>query len=172
MMKTIVEDGKRYVINDEGIITEAAVEEISKEEDVVEAQPLSRGDRVEVEGRLGEVITHDPYGLYGPTFGIRFDDGDHGAYLEDVISKTEVEKVQYDTPISQLKADWEEYQKLPGITADEIDEKSAILTHTNAHIKWQEMIPRLRVETSPPRGDIQTESGLPIVDLPIRPGLA
>ena len=135
-MKTIVEDGRRYVINDEGIVIEAAVEEQTEEETVVEERPLAVGDRVEVEGgALGEIITHDPHGLYGQTYGIRFDDGDIGAFLGDVISRTEVDKINFDTPIEQLKADWEEYQTLPGITADEIDEKSAMARKINVTAK-------------------------------------
>lgn len=135
MMKAIVEDGKRYLISDEGIVIEAAVVEETPQEESVEDQPLKVGDRVEVDGSLGEVITHDPDGLYGPAFGIRFDDGDIGAFLGEAISRTEVEKVTYDTPIEQLKADWEEYQKLPGITSDEIDEKAALARKINVTAK-------------------------------------
>jgi hypothetical protein len=133
MMKTVIEGGKRYVIDDKGLVIEAAVVEESQEE-TVEEQPLALGDRVEVAGQLGEIVSRIS-GVYGMTYGVRFDDGLLGEYLDDVISRTEVEKVKWDTPIEQVKADWEEYQKLPGITADEIDQKSALARKINITAK-------------------------------------
>lgn len=125
MMRIVTENGKRYEIDDNGMVVSATTVQVDNDAQVQPVeQPLALHERVEVEGRLGKVVTRAVPTVYGPTVGIRFDDGDVGEYLQEHVARSEEEAIRYDQPLDQVRADWEAYQELPAYTVDEVDDKA------------------------------------------------
>jgi hypothetical protein len=135
-MRIVEEDGKRYEIDDNGMVVSASTVQVDDEaQDEPVKQPLALNDRVEVEGRLGKVVTRAVPTVYGPTVGVQFDDGEIGEYLEEHVATSEEEAIRYDKPIDQVRADWEEYNKLPDFTAEEVDTKARLARTINITAK-------------------------------------
>src|SRR5688572_13630609 len=111
----IRENGKLYNIDDEtGLVTEASFDE-AREEDVIEAdeyQDLRVGDRVTVDEEEGTVISIVS-SIYGPAFGVRFDDGGVDEYLEDRLSRVETEAPDFETPFKEIVARFSTYEGSP-----------------------------------------------------------
>lgn len=87
----IKENGKLYNIDEEtGLVTEAS--DIEEPSDVIEADELAQefrtGDRVAVGDEEGTIISIIS-SIYGPSFGIRFDDGSIDEFLEDRLAHVE-----------------------------------------------------------------------------------
>lgn len=119
----IEENGKLYDINEEtGLVTLAA--EVSKglEDEPVVETPLAMGDRVEVASMPGVIVAKNP-GVYGDVYAVRFDEGDTGEYLSDVISKSKIEVTAGTDALSNLKEQFVAYENLPAITEAEIEHK-------------------------------------------------
>ena len=133
-MKEILEDGKRYLIDDAGMVVEASAVTQEEEESPVDERPLALSERVEVEGKLGKVASRVP-SVYGLVLGVRFDDGSVGEYLEDMVKRSSEEVVRYDQPIDEVKGEWETYQGMPQYTAEEVEKKSAVARRLNVTAK-------------------------------------
>lgn len=118
----IQEHGKLYNIDDEtGLVTEAS---IATEEVEALDEEYRLGDRVEVVGSVGEIVSIVP-SYYGLAFGVRFDDGEFDEYVETQLKRSAVEKPAYDTPQAEVMGRFAAYQELPTFTNDELDKKEA-----------------------------------------------
>ena len=132
-MRTVTENGTTYTIDDNGMVVEAKqdapVAELNFEE-----EPLRIGDRVEVDGRLGKVVTYTP-SVYGDALAVRFDDGDLGEFLASDLERTSEDQIHFDQPIDEVKSDWETYQAMPEFTLAEVDSKAAVARRLNVTAK-------------------------------------
>lgn len=135
----VSEGGKLYNIDDEtGLVTEASIDEspdsVSREE--LDAE-FRIGDRVDVDGDTGTIIAITA-SMYGPAFGIRFDDNTIDEYPESKLASTTAEAVEFDGPITEVLARFANYQVLPALTEDEMNRKEAearwLNTHAKAHV--------------------------------------
>lgn len=122
----IVEEGSRKFNVDEetGLVTEA-VEDYADE--------FRIGDRVQVDEETGTIISITA-SVYGPAFGVRFDDGGVDEYPELSLKRATVEEPEYESPLAEILARFEAYEKLPSITNDELatKEKEARLLNLQA----------------------------------------
>lgn len=116
----VEEDGKLFNIDDEtGLVTEANL----IDEDMRGIQDEYRlGDRVEVVGHLGEIISIVP-SYYGLAFGVHFDDDEIGEFTEAQIKRSFVKKAEHETPFDEVLERFATYQELPQYTNDEINRK-------------------------------------------------
>lgn len=133
-MKVIEENGKLYTIDeDSGLVVEAkeAEQKVASTEDQT---PLALNERVEIEGRLGKVISRIP-SVYGMVLGVRFDDGSTDEYIEDEVRRSTEQPMRFDTPIDQVKSDWDKYQELPSYTLEQITGKSRLARSLNVTAK-------------------------------------
>lgn len=138
MSREIIENGKRYVFDENNIVVEASDVENTDAETTEEVRPVSLGDRVEVEGRLGKVVSRlpDEYAsVYGLAVGVSFDDGDFGEYLEEHVSHSDEDAITYDKPLDQVKADWDSYQGMPEYTLEEVEAKARVARSLNVTSK-------------------------------------
>ncbi len=121
----IKENGKLYNIDEEtGLVTEASiVEEPVEVLEVAEfADDFRTGDRVAVDNEEGTIISIIS-SVYGPAFGVLFDDGGVDEYPEDKLSRIETEEPDYETPIKEVLARYSTYETLPSYTREEIEAK-------------------------------------------------
>lgn len=136
----VEENGKLYNIDEEtGLVTEASTVE---EEEL--ANEFRLGERVEVLGSVGEIVSMVP-SYYGVSFGVRFDDGDFDEFMESQLKRSNVDKPAYDSPFSEVMGRFAAYQELPAYTNDELDAKEA-------EAKWL----RLRATTLVADRDLST----------------
>jgi inorganic pyrophosphatase len=121
-MSIVEENGVTYNIDDETGIVVSAVKsaELVQELD----DELRIGDRVEVDNDTGQIVSIVS-SVYGPAFGVRFDDGSVDEYVETQLTRTTVEAKEYDSPIQEVFERYESYGELPAYTNDEIERKSA-----------------------------------------------
>jgi len=118
----IEEAGKLYHIDEEtGLVTEASIMDEETESIVGEYRI---GDRVEVLGHAGEIISIIP-SIYGAAYGVKFDGGDVDEFGETQLKRSSVEKKTYESPIMEVFGRYEDYQELPTYTEDEIESKEA-----------------------------------------------
>lgn len=118
----IEEAGKLYHIDeDTGLVTEASVVD---EDTEALAEEYRIGDRVEVLGHAGEIVSIIP-SVYGAAFGVRFDSGNIDEYGEQQLKRSSVEKKTYESPILEVFGRYEDYAQLPAYTDEEIDQKEA-----------------------------------------------
>lgn len=133
-MKTIEENGKVYLLDEEtGLVVEAKDAE-QKTASVKETIELALNERVEVDGRPGKVVSRIA-SIYGMVLGIRFDDGSFDERLEDEVTASTQEAMRFDTPIDQVKADWEKYQEMPAFTEEQLDAKARLARSLNITAK-------------------------------------
>lgn len=133
----IKENGKLYNIDEEtGLVTEAS--SVETPEEVIEAEELRDelriGDRVTVgqeEGTIVSIISS----VYGPAFGVRFDDGGLDEYPEERLARVETPEPDYETPVKEVLSRYEVYETLPSYTRDEIEAKIAEARHLNLRAK-------------------------------------
>lgn len=134
-MTLVNENGKQYHIDDKtGLVTEAHISEVeSTEEADAIADEYRLGDRVEVGGKSGNVISMIP-SVYGMAFGVHFDDGEVDEFGEGQLRRTSTEKPVYDSPIREIYARFDTYELLPAYTSDELEtrEAEARWLHLNA----------------------------------------
>jgi len=120
----IEENGKLYNIDDDtGLVTEASVagataEAVREELD----NEFHIGDRVEVEGDTGSIIAITA-SIYGPAFGVRFDDGAVDEYPESVLSRTTIEAIDFARPVDEILARFAAYEVLNCLTEEEMQRK-------------------------------------------------
>lgn len=115
----VEENGKLFNIDDDtGLVTEAGFSEAEALED-----EYRLGDRVEVVGHVGEVISVVP-SYYGVAFGVRFDDGQVDEFAESQLKHSSVEKLEYASPFEEVFVRFAAYHELPQYTNDEINRKS------------------------------------------------
>jgi len=123
----VQENGRYYQIDEEtGLVTEAKAEDLPEGAEVISADDLQEefriGDRVEADGALGEIVSITS-SVYGPAFGVRFDDGGVDEYPEMALKRSAVEKPDFETPVDEVLQRFEAYQNMPALTNDEIDRK-------------------------------------------------
>jgi hypothetical protein len=125
-MTLVNENGKQYYIDDKtGLVTEARVSEPETTEEAASiADEYRLGDRVEIGGRTGNVISMIP-SIYGTAFGVLFDDGDIDEFGEVQLKRTSAEKTVYDSPIQEIFSRYDVYAQMPGYTGDELESKEA-----------------------------------------------
>ena len=133
----IKENGKLYHIDEEtGLVTEASIDQAP--EDVVEVEELDQefrtGDRVTVGNEEGTIISIIS-SVYGPAFGVVFDDGGIDEFPEDRLSRVESEEPDYETPVKEVLARYATYETLPSYTREEIDVKMAEARNLNLRAK-------------------------------------
>lgn len=125
-MTTIIENGKRYDIEDGQVV--AAVE--AEAEEVIE---LKAKDRISHGKKIGTIIGLVP-SVYGSTAVVRFDDGSiDELLLEDLVHSTE--KLASNVDENDLEAVYASYVDLPTDTAEEIEEKAARARELNLRAK-------------------------------------
>lgn len=116
----VEENGKLYNIDEEtGLVTEASTVDVEGLD-----EEFRLGDRVEVTGSVGEIVSIVP-SYYGISFGVRFDDGDFDEFLEGQLKRSSEERVIYPTPHAEVMARFAAYQQLPTYTNDELDAKES-----------------------------------------------
>ncbi len=124
----IEENGKVYNLDPiTGLITEASVKEevklnIGDQVPRPEEAKVTIGSRVAAEGQLGEVVTKTE-GMYGTVFGVRFDNQGMGEYVASQLTVTDVEPIDYETPIKEVTSRYDSYDELPFYTKEEIESK-------------------------------------------------
>jgi len=158
MIMLYEENGKTYKIED-GRVVEAVASQSEREEEIEalvdeadegdekdEASEndegkkvtvplnISIGDPVEARGKKGQVISRTA-SVYGDALGVRFEDGTVGEYLEENLKRIAMDKIARGTPVEQLKADYDEYQKMADMTPEEIEEKEAAARSLNLRAK-------------------------------------
>jgi hypothetical protein len=107
----------------------------TKEEDAKSKKSTFEvGDRVEVDGRLGEVLGlgEDFYGIFA---SVRHDDGEIEGYILDRLSGSEEPAVNHASPIENLVAEFEKYDEMPAYTEREIEAKTRLAHGLNARAK-------------------------------------
>jgi hypothetical protein len=120
----VEENGKVYEIDPATKTVVAAATSKDQLEEVVEpVAELRVGDRVEAEGKLGKVILKSN-SMYGEVIGVRFDDDTIGEYLEEHVSRSEVEEINHETPVHEVVSRFEAYKELPAFTRDELEAKA------------------------------------------------
>jgi hypothetical protein len=126
-IEMLVREGdKLYNVDEEtGLVTEA-----SEPED----DDLRIGDRVEVEGELGTVISITA-SLYGPAFGVRFDSGEVDEYPEPLLKSSSVEAPDRETPVKEVLSRFSSYEEMPVFTNDEISVKEREASWLNRRAK-------------------------------------
>ena len=121
----VQENGIFYNIDeDSGLVTEASIESLDPELIQSFDEDIHIGNRVEVKGELGQVISIVS-SVYGPAFGIRFDVGSIDEFSEDQLKKSTVEKIDFDTPLSEIFARFAAYESLPMYTENEVAVKES-----------------------------------------------
>ncbi len=133
----IKENGKLYNIDEEtGLVTEASVVEEPEAVPSVEefAEDFRTGDRVAVDNEEGTIISIIS-SVYGPAFGVRFDDGGVDEYPEEKLTRVETEEPDYETPVKEVLARYATYETLPSYTRDEIEAKVEEARNLNLRAK-------------------------------------
>jgi hypothetical protein len=116
----VSENGKEYIFDDRsGLIVEAHVAEDESESI---ADEFRIGDRVEVVGKVGSIISVVP-SMYGMCFGVRFDDGSIDEFGEPQMKRSSVEQAVYDLPVDEVFARFSSYEEWPTFTDEEIERK-------------------------------------------------
>lgn len=133
----IKENNKLYNIDEEtGLVTEASV--VNDAEEVVDTDEYQddfrTGDRVTVDGEEGTIVSIIS-SVYGPAFGIAFDDGSVDEYPEEKLSRAETEEPDYETPLKEVQARFAAYEVLPAYTRGEIEAKSDEARNLNLRAK-------------------------------------
>lgn len=133
----IKENGKLYNIDEEtGLVTEASLIEEPEEVVVTEeyAEDFRTGDRVAVDNEEGTIISIIS-SIYGPAYGVLFDDGGVDEYPEDKLARVETEEPDYETPVKEVLARYATYETLPSYTRDEIEVKIEEARNLNLRAK-------------------------------------
>jgi hypothetical protein len=133
----IEENGKLYNIDDEtGLVTEASLVEAHEEDVIVaeEYQDLRVGDRVSVDGDEGKIVTIIS-SMYGPAFGVQFDDNSFDEYPEEKLSRVQTDDVDYETPLKEVQARFAAYEQTPAYTREEIVAKETEARNLNLRAK-------------------------------------
>lgn len=131
--KIVEREGRAYLLEDGKVVKSAAIaSELLPES---ETQPeFSVGDRVEADGKLGKVVSKMDT-IYGLQYGVREDDGEAFSYYSEQLTASEVEEPVYDSPITAILTEADEYEALPADTLDQIESKSARARELNLRAK-------------------------------------
>jgi hypothetical protein len=160
----IEENGKVYNLDpNTGLITEASVKgeatlNIAEPKSVVAEVKVLLGSRVEADGQLGEVVskTNSPY---GEVFGIRFDDQSVGEFVASQLTLSDIEPIDFATPINEVTSRYDAYEELPSYTKEEIEAKQrearwlnlrakALITDKNTGLSDQIALDHIVVSTA------------------------
>jgi hypothetical protein len=99
-----------------------------------ETKQLGKGSRVSHREKEGTVISMVP-GIYGDTFGVKFDDGKVAEFLSEQLTAVESEKTIYLSSIEEIVSDHIEYDLAPANTLDELEGKTRIARSLNLRAK-------------------------------------
>lgn len=119
-MSIVKENGVTYTIDDDTGIVVSAVKSAEPIQELDDE--LRIGDRVEVDNDTGQVVSIVS-SVYGPAFGVRFDDGSVDEYLETQLTRTTVEAPIFASPLDEILTRFANYEELPGYTNIELDVK-------------------------------------------------
>jgi hypothetical protein len=159
----VEENGKLYKIDeDTGLVTEASDADVEAEQDL--SDEFRIGDRVEVGGVLGEVISITA-SVYGGAFGVRFDDGSIDEFVETMLKRSSVEKPNFETPIHEVQARFAKYEEMPGYTNDELTRKEAEARWLNLRAKSLVTDPKLALSDQNELGRIVLVTGTDLLEL-------
>lgn len=140
MGRIIREAGKVYNLDDNGVITEASLEETQIEN--VPA-PLLIGDRVSVNGQAGFLRARTD-SIYGDALAIEFDDGRWLELPTEVVSHSDAEHEStyaetvdiHKLTIGELRDHFRAYNALPMITTEELDTKERVAKSVSLRAKY------------------------------------
>lgn len=134
-MKIVAEKDKAYLVKQGHVVQAFDIEDIDAQEEVeVEADPFEIGSRVAYYEKLGTVATKD-VSVYGPFYGVKFDDGSWGDHEAIDLSSSVIPSPNFDSPVAEIKNEWEEYQNLNSDTLDQIQTKASIARSLNLRAK-------------------------------------
>jgi len=108
--------------------------ETSSEDTSSEKKGLGKGSRVSHREKEGTVISMVP-GIYGDTFGVKFDDGKVAEFLSEQLTAVESEKQIYLSSIEEIVSDHIEYDLAPANTLDELEGKTRVARSLNLRAK-------------------------------------
>lgn len=95
---------------------------------------LAKGSRVSHREKEGTVISIVP-GLYGDTYGVKFDNGNVVEFLADQLAPVESAAPIYLSSVDAINADYIDYEVVPANTYDELEEKTRIARSLNLRAK-------------------------------------
>jgi hypothetical protein len=129
-----------------------------------ELRDFRTGDRVEVDGEVGTIISITA-SLYGGAYGVRFDDGGIDEFGENQLKLTEVETPEYDTPISEILGRFASYEKMPHYTNDEINAKEEEARYLNLRAQSLASDSKLVLSEQNKLGKVVLVTGNDLIDL-------
>lgn len=131
--KIVEREGRAYLLEDGKVVKSAATasELLPESETPTE---FSVGDRVEADGKLGKVVSKMST-IYGLQYGVREDDGEAFSYYPEQLNVSEAEEPVFESPVSAILAEADEYEALPADSLDQIDAKSARARELNLRAK-------------------------------------
>lgn len=95
---------------------------------------LNKGIRVSHREQEGTIFSVVP-GLYGDTYGVKFDNGTVGEFLEEQLTPVESAAPVYLSSIEEINADYIDYEVVPANTYDELEEKTRLARNLNLRAK-------------------------------------
>ncbi len=140
----VEEHGKFYNVDEEtGLVTVASDEDVANQQDL--SDEFRIGDRVDVAGDLGEVVSVIP-SVYGAAFGVKFDDGSVDEFVESMLKRSTVEKPVYASPIEEVIERYSVYEQMDKYTNSELDRKESEARWLNLRAKSLVSNPQLPME--------------------------
>lgn len=166
-MLRVEEDGKFYDVDEKTgqvKVASTSVGEPDTNELDFEARDFRTGDRVEVDGEVGTIISITA-SLYGGAYGVRFDDGGIDEYVEGALKLTTVEQPEYDTPSSEILARFASYEAMPHYTNDEIAAKEEEARYLNLRAQSLVSDSKLVLSEQNKLGKVVLVTGNDLIDL-------
>jgi hypothetical protein len=133
-MKIVADNNQAYLIKDDQVVAAFEIEDIDAPEEEVIEPGLTVGSRVAYFDKLGTIVTQE-VSQYGPFFGVKFDDGSLGEHEASELTANMVPAPNFDSPVAEIRNEWEEYQDLPSDTLTQIETKSSIARSLNLRAK-------------------------------------
>lgn len=130
----VEENGKLFDVDEATGLVRVASANDNQVDEAEYSDELRIGDRVEVAGKTGNVISLTA-SIYGGAYGVKFDDGSIDEFGPAQLKPTTAEAPVEDTPFNEVITRFENYEKLPAYTNDEINEKAREARYLNLRSK-------------------------------------
>lgn len=164
-MKIVAENDKAYLMKEGKVVQAFDIEDIDAPEvEEVEVDPFEIGSRVAYYEKLGTIATKD-ISAYGPFYGVRFDDETFGEYEASDLTTTIIPSPNFDSPIEEIKSEWEEYKTIPSDTLDQVQTKASIARSLNLRAKALKTDKRTAFSDSVLLDRVATVTDVDILDL-------
>lgn len=128
-MTTIIENGKRYEIEDGIVKSASAVEPVEEKSDLIQAK-----DRVTLGNKVGTVVAITD-SIYGENAVVKFDDGSVGEYSPTHLALAPVEKTAAVETLDGMEEEYQAYQDMPDDSPEELESKGAKARELNLRAK-------------------------------------